>query len=71
MKIEKFVLMGHSLGGYISCCYALQYPQHVEKLILASPVGVPPETKTVDEMLKNAVTIIYEQKQNEKFGLPL
>ena len=55
MKLEKFVLLGHSLGGYISCCYALQYPQHVEKLILASPVGVPQESKTVEDMLQNAV----------------
>lgn len=39
-KIEKMTLMGHSLGGYLSAVYALKYPQHVSKLILASPGNV-------------------------------
>merc|ERR1712008_215353 len=33
-------LVGHSFGGYFCACYAMKYPQHVEKLILASPVGM-------------------------------
>eukprot|EP00983_Pelagomonas_calceolata_P013496 431739-Pelagomonas_calceolata.AAC.2 len=34
------VLVGHSLGGYLSACYALKYPEHVEHLILVCPAGV-------------------------------
>jgi len=41
-KIDKMTLMGHSLGGYLSVNYCLKYPSHVDKLILVSPVGVPP-----------------------------
>ena len=36
-NIDKFVLMGHSLGGYLGTAYALKYPERVEKLILVSP----------------------------------
>lgn len=39
-NIEKFKLIGHSFGGYLSSLYTLKYPEHVSKLILISPVGV-------------------------------
>lgn len=40
-NIDKMVLAGHSMGGYLSVAYCERYPQHVEKLVLISPVGVP------------------------------
>ncbi|OTB03027.1 hypothetical protein M426DRAFT_322049 [Hypoxylon sp. CI-4A] len=46
-KIEKFTLMGHSLGGYLGVSYALKYPGHINKLILASPVGIPEDPYAV------------------------
>jgi len=41
MRLERMVLVGHSLGGYLSLAYALQYPERVSQLILVSPVGIP------------------------------
>ncbi|CAK9442202.1 uncharacterized protein LODBEIA_P59450 [Lodderomyces beijingensis] len=39
--IDKFVLMGHSFGGYLSCAYVLKHKgEAVDKLVLISPVGV-------------------------------
>ena len=38
---EKFVIIAHSLGGYISTEYSLRYPNRVSKLILLSPAGIP------------------------------
>lgn len=40
-NIDKMTLMGHSMGGYMAVCYALKYPGRINKLILASPVGIP------------------------------
>ncbi|KAG9259079.1 Alpha/Beta hydrolase protein [Emericellopsis atlantica] len=47
-KIERFTLLGHSLGGYLAVSYALKYPGHLKKLILASPVGVPKDPYAVN-----------------------
>ena len=29
LKIDQFILIGHSLGGYVSLAYAQMYPQHL------------------------------------------
>ncbi|CAE7028361.1 hypothetical protein P3342_006175 [Pyrenophora teres f. teres] len=47
--LDKFTLLGHSLGGYLAIAYALKYPGHLNKLILASPVGIPEDPYAVDE----------------------
>lgn len=47
-KIERFTLLGHSLGGYMAVAYALKYPGHLNKLILASPVGIPEDPYAVN-----------------------
>jgi cardiolipin-specific phospholipase len=41
--IPRMILCGHSMGGYLSVAYAERYPQHVDRLVLLSPVGVPRE----------------------------
>lgn len=39
--LKDFILAGHSFGGYICGHYACKYPQHLKKLLMLSPVGVP------------------------------
>lgn len=38
--IEKFNIIGHSFGGYISFKYAISYPERVENIGLISPLGM-------------------------------
>ncbi|WPG98019.1 putative cardiolipin-specific deacylase, mitochondrial [Acrodontium crateriforme] len=67
--IEKMTLLGHSLGGYMAVCYALKYPGHLNKLILASPVGIPEDPYAVNEAMPNpddsAMAAEFTESQDE------
>ncbi|CAG5093043.1 Similar to Abhd4: (Lyso)-N-acylphosphatidylethanolamine lipase (Mus musculus) [Cotesia congregata] len=41
MELDKFDLLGHSMGGFLAASYAIQYPNRVQHLILADPWGFP------------------------------
>jgi cardiolipin-specific phospholipase len=43
-QIDKMILAGHSLGGYLAVAYAERYPHRVDQLVLLSPAGVPFES---------------------------
>lgn len=51
--LEKMTLFGHSLGGYFATCYALKYPERVEKLILVSPAGIPENAVEQQKMVND------------------
>ncbi|KAH0848814.1 hypothetical protein AYO21_08256 [Fonsecaea monophora] len=73
-KIDKMTLMGHSMGGYMAVCYALKYPGRLNKLILASPVGIPEDPYAThaamppppDSTAQNEVTQDQETTDNNK-----
>ncbi|EAW08336.1 putative alpha/beta hydrolase [Aspergillus clavatus NRRL 1] len=67
-KIERFTLLGHSLGGYMGVAYALKYPGRLNKLILASPVGIPedPYAVTADMPEASDSTLANEFTQDQQ-----
>jgi len=40
--LTNFILVGHSFGGYLVGNYALEYPQHIKKIVFISPIGIKP-----------------------------
>lgn len=57
---EKVTLVGHSLGGYLAGRYVLDYPTKVNKLVLASPVGIPvkPDTALKGSSLPTSIRVV-------------
>lgn len=54
LRIDKFALVGHSMGGMLATRMALMYPERVERLALVNPIGledwkVVAPYRTVDE----------------------
>ncbi|XP_063919060.1 (Lyso)-N-acylphosphatidylethanolamine lipase-like isoform X2 [Zophobas morio] len=39
VKLDQFILLGHSMGGYLATSYTISYPKQVKHLILADPWG--------------------------------
>ena len=40
LKIDKFIIVGHSMGGMLATKMAVMYPQNIEKLVLENPIGL-------------------------------
>ncbi|KAE8134096.1 Alpha/Beta hydrolase protein [Aspergillus pseudotamarii] len=65
-KIDRFTLLGHSLGGYMAVAYALKYPGRLNKLILASPVGIPEDPYAVSADMPSESTMANEFSQDQR-----
>jgi cardiolipin-specific phospholipase len=65
-KIDKFTLLGHSMGGYMAVAYSLKYPGHLNKLILASPVGIPEDPYATQADMPEQSTMENEVWQDQE-----
>lgn len=77
-KLERFTLVGHSFGGYLSCAYALKYNKPtksglsvLDKLVLVSPVGVETSRHSLLSLGRKArdstdIDIEKEVRQNQE-----
>ena len=48
--LEKFDLLGHSFGGYISASYALKHGSYLNRLILLEPYGFSDKLDLMDKV---------------------
>ena len=66
MKIEKFTLVGHSMGGQTAIKFAAKYPEKLDKLILIAPAGIEKFSEfegTAMKMVMNPTTIMASTEE--------
>jgi pimeloyl-ACP methyl ester carboxylesterase len=68
-KIEKAMVVGHSMGGMLAARFATQYPKAVERLVIYNPIGLTdgrferPMTP-IDEAYKQNLKTDYQSTRN-------
>uniref|UniRef100_A0A8C2MXW6 1-acylglycerol-3-phosphate O-acyltransferase ABHD5 n=4 Tax=Cricetulus griseus TaxID=10029 RepID=A0A8C2MXW6_CRIGR len=49
LGLNKMILLGHNLGGFLAAAYSLKYPSRVSHLILVEPWGFPERPDLADQ----------------------
>ena len=70
LKVEKAILVGHSMGGQTALATAIRYPQRVTALVLASPAGFEKFSAREQKWFKNVYgrTLIKDADEESIWG---
>ncbi|HTE43096.1 MAG TPA: alpha/beta hydrolase [Steroidobacteraceae bacterium] len=65
LKIEKAMIVGHSMGGMLAARFATQYPDVAERVVIYNPIGLSDGRydrpwSNVDEAYKRNLTSTYQ-----------
>lgn len=66
LNIEKFVLVGHSMGGQTAIHFALKYPERLSHLILMAPAGFETFTPQQVQWFEQVYTKAFVQSATEE-----
>ncbi|XP_015267952.1 PREDICTED: 1-acylglycerol-3-phosphate O-acyltransferase ABHD5 [Gekko japonicus] len=47
--LDRMILLGHNLGGFLAAAYSLKYPSRVKHLILVEPWGFPERPSNAEQ----------------------
>ncbi len=72
LGLERFHLIGHSLGGYLAASFAVEHAARLASLVLVSPAGLlVPEAPTVDMFRIPPQDVLgYLTDRPERYGDP-
>ncbi len=73
LKVDKVILVGHSMGGMLATRFALMYPEKTVKLILEDPLGLEDYKKfvpyqTIEQQFKKEQSATYASYKKKHQG---
>ncbi len=77
LKIDKAIVIGHSMGGMLATRFALMFPAYTAKLILEDPLGLEDYKKfipykTMEQQYKKEMDATYESiKKYQQMYYPI
>lgn len=65
LKIDKAMIVGHSMGGMLATRFATQYPAVTERLVIYNPIGLTDSrfdrpAGSIDDQYKNTLGATYQ-----------
>ena len=63
LRLERFVLLAHSLGAYIAVQYTIAHTQHVSRLLLLSPAGVTNISEQANAKYREAMLVSARRRE--------
>lgn len=66
LKIERASLVGNSMGGWVACLMAIEYPSRVERIVLADAAGLVPDKWDEADLYRLNNSTRAEVRQNMK-----
>ena len=76
LHLRRYILVGHSMGGYVSLAFAAMYPENMKGLVLFHSIALPDtkekrkdREKAIEFVKKNPAT--YAKEATKKLFAPL
>ena len=71
LKIQRAMIVGHSMGGMLAARFATQYPDMTERLVLYNPIGLVDQRferpwESTDETYKRTLGATYQRGRGQK-----
>lgn len=68
-KVERAMVIGHSMGGMLAARFATQYPKAVERVVIYNPIGLTDgrfdrPMQPIDEAYKRTLETDYQSTRN-------
>jgi pimeloyl-ACP methyl ester carboxylesterase len=72
LGLERFNLMGNSFGGALALWLAIQYPEHIQALILVAPAAIRPEESAPPQHLspEERMARLYAHPERQALASP-